>query len=45
MKEENIALNVDAFNFEIDVLNLIVVALLFMFNKLSTYLRSEKIFI
>ena len=45
MKEKHIALNIDVFNFKIDVFNSVVVALLFVFNKFSTYLRSERIFV
>ena len=45
MKEENIALNIDAFNFEVNMFDLIVVALLFVFNKLLTYLRLNRIFV
>ena len=41
-KEENITLNIDALNFEINMLNLTIVALFFVFNKLLIYSRLKK---
>ena len=45
VKEKSIALNIDVFNFEIDVFNSIVVVSFFVFNKLSTYSRLKKVFV